>query len=106
MRYRLEIYILAFALFLVPLKFAFDVIPQATMAYLLQHSPLCIEGNGAAVLFRLNKPLTLAATFINNPLLQPLLVATSIGLGHLMLNGHYQVITESPFTAHGFTMET
>jgi 2-polyprenyl-6-hydroxyphenyl methylase/3-demethylubiquinone-9 3-methyltransferase len=58
---------------------------------------------GAAVLFRLNKPLTLAATFINNPLLQPLLVATSIGLGHLMLNGHYQVITESPFTAHGFT---
>src|ERR1035438_5083853 len=58
---------------------------------------------GVAVLFRLNKPLTLAATFINNPLLQPFLVATSIGLGHLMLNGHYQVITESPFTAHGFT---
>jgi uncharacterized protein (DUF2062 family) len=58
---------------------------------------------GAAVVFRLNKPLTLAATFINNPLLQPFLVATSIGLGHLVLNGHYQVITESPFTAHGFT---
>ena len=58
---------------------------------------------GAAVVFRLNKPLTLAATFINNPLLQPFLVATSIGLGHLVLNGHYQIITESPFTAHGFT---
>src|ERR1035441_926820 len=58
---------------------------------------------GVAVLFRLNKPLTLAATFINNPLLQPFLVATSIGLGHLMLTGHSQVITESPFTAHGFT---
>src|ERR1017187_9845770 len=58
---------------------------------------------GAAVMFRLNKPLTLAATFINNPLLQPFLVATSIGLGYLVLNGHYQIITESPFTAHGFT---
>ena len=58
---------------------------------------------GVAVLFGLNKPLTLAATFINNPFLQPFIVATSIGLGHLMLTGHYQVITESPFTAHGFT---
>lgn len=58
---------------------------------------------GVAVLLRLNKPLTLAATFINNPLLQPFLVAVSIGLGHLVLTGHYQVITESPFTAHGFT---
>ena len=35
-------------------KFAFDVIPQATMAYLLQHTPLCIEGNGTAVLFHFN----------------------------------------------------
>ncbi len=26
---------------------------------------------GVALLFRLNKPLTVAATFINNPLLQP-----------------------------------
>jgi 2-polyprenyl-6-hydroxyphenyl methylase/3-demethylubiquinone-9 3-methyltransferase len=58
---------------------------------------------GAAVVFRLNKPLTLAATFINNPFLQPFLVATSIGLGHLVLNGRYQIITESPFTANGFT---
>ena len=58
---------------------------------------------GLAVLFRLNKPLTLAATFISNPFFQPFLVAVSIGLGHLVLNGHYQVITESPFTAHGFT---
>ena len=35
-------------------KFAFDVIPQATMTYLLQHAPLCIEGNGTAVLFHFN----------------------------------------------------
>lgn len=57
---------------------------------------------GVAVLFRLNKPLTLAATFINNPFLQPFLVATSIGLGRLMLTGRYQVITASPFSAAGF----
>jgi hypothetical protein len=35
-------------------KFAYDVIHQAAMAYLLQHTPLCIEGNGTAVLFHLN----------------------------------------------------
>jgi len=42
---------------------------------------------GVAVLFRLNKPLTFAATFINNPVLQPFLVVASIGLGRLMLTG-------------------
>ena len=56
---------------------------------------------GAAVLFRLNKPLTFAATFINNPVLQPFLVVASIGLGRLMLTGHYQVIAASPFSARG-----
>jgi uncharacterized protein (DUF2062 family)/2-polyprenyl-3-methyl-5-hydroxy-6-metoxy-1,4-benzoquinol methylase len=54
-----------------------------------------------AVLFRLNKPLTLAATFINNPFLQPFLVAGSIGLGKLVLTGHYEVISAASFSAHG-----
>ncbi|MGB9204349.1 MAG: DUF2062 domain-containing protein [Terriglobales bacterium] len=36
---------------------------------------------GVALLFRLNKPLTVAATFINNPLLQPLIVVASVDLG-------------------------
>jgi trans-aconitate methyltransferase len=40
-----------------------------------------------ATLFGLNRPLTLAATFINNPLLQPLLVAGSLQLGHLATHG-------------------
>ncbi len=40
-----------------------------------------------AVYFGLNKPLTLAATFINNPLLQPFLVALSVMVGHFLLTG-------------------
>lgn len=36
---------------------------------------------GVALLFRLNKPLTVAGTFINNPLLQPLIVVASVDLG-------------------------
>jgi len=40
-----------------------------------------------AVYFGLNKPLTLAATFVNNPLFQPFLVTASVGLGHFLLTG-------------------
>jgi SAM-dependent methyltransferase len=40
-----------------------------------------------AVLFRLNKPLTFAATFVNNPLFQPFMVAGSLEVGHLLLTG-------------------
>ena len=40
-----------------------------------------------ATLLGLNRPLTLAATFINNPLLQPLLVVGSLQLGHLATHG-------------------
>ena len=36
---------------------------------------------GLALLFRLNKPLTVAGTFINNPLLLPLIVVASVDLG-------------------------
>jgi uncharacterized protein (DUF2062 family) len=60
-----------------------------------------LAATGAAVLFRLNKPLTLAATFINNPFLQPFLVAGSIGLGKLVLTGHFQTITAASFSARG-----
>jgi uncharacterized protein (DUF2062 family)/predicted TPR repeat methyltransferase len=42
---------------------------------------------GLAVVLGLNKPLTLAATFINNPLLQPLLIALSVQLGQFVLTG-------------------
>jgi uncharacterized protein (DUF2062 family) len=60
-----------------------------------------LAATGVAVLFRLNKPLTLAATFINNPILQPFLVAGSIGLGKLVLTGHFQTITAASFSARG-----
>jgi uncharacterized protein (DUF2062 family)/ubiquinone/menaquinone biosynthesis C-methylase UbiE len=44
---------------------------------------------GLAVLFKLNKPLTFAATFINNPFLQPFLVFSGIELGHLLSKGRF-----------------
>ena len=44
---------------------------------------------GLAVLFRLNKPLTLAATFINNPLLLPPIVAASVELGGFLRHGSF-----------------
>lgn len=45
---------------------------------------------GLALLFRLNKPLTLASTFINNPLLQPLIVVSSVELGYLLSGGSFR----------------
>ncbi len=36
---------------------------------------------GVALLFKLNKPLTVACTFISNPLFQPLLVFSTSGTG-------------------------
>jgi uncharacterized protein (DUF2062 family) len=44
---------------------------------------------GLAVLLRLNKPLTLASTFINNPLLQPLLVLSSVEVGGFLRHGSF-----------------
>jgi uncharacterized protein (DUF2062 family)/SAM-dependent methyltransferase len=45
---------------------------------------------GVAVLFKLNKPLTVAATFINNPLLLPLIIFSSVELGCLLRTGSFQ----------------
>ncbi len=42
---------------------------------------------GLAVVLKLNKPLTFAATFVNNPLLQPILVIASLEVGHRILYG-------------------
>lgn len=44
---------------------------------------------GIATLLGLNKPITFGATFINNPLIQPFLVISSIQLGHLMQYGSF-----------------
>jgi uncharacterized protein (DUF2062 family)/2-polyprenyl-3-methyl-5-hydroxy-6-metoxy-1,4-benzoquinol methylase len=44
---------------------------------------------GLALLFRLNKPLTFASTFINNPLLQPMLVVSSVEIGYFLRTGSF-----------------
>src|SRR5208283_4984495 len=45
---------------------------------------------GVAFLFRLNKPLTVAGTFINNPLLQPVIVVSSLELGYFLRGGSFR----------------
>jgi len=42
-----------------------------------------------AAWFRLNKPLAVAATFVNNPILQPFLVIGAVELGHFALAGKF-----------------
>lgn len=53
---------------------------------------------GLAFLFRLNKPLTLASTFINNPLLQPVIVASSVELGYFLRGGAFRPFHISALT--------
>ncbi len=53
---------------------------------------------GLALLFRLNKPLTVASTFINNPLLQPLIVVSSVELGYFLRGGSFRPLTLSALT--------
>jgi uncharacterized protein (DUF2062 family)/SAM-dependent methyltransferase len=45
---------------------------------------------GVAWFFRLNKPLTVAGTFINNPLLQPVIVVSSVELGYFLRGGSFR----------------
>ncbi len=54
---------------------------------------------GLALLFRLNKPLTVACTFISNPLFLPLIIFSSVELGCLLRRGSFQRMTLSEFTA-------
>jgi uncharacterized protein (DUF2062 family)/SAM-dependent methyltransferase len=43
-----------------------------------------------ALFFRLNKPLTVAGTFINNPLLQPVIVVSSVEIGYFLRAGSFR----------------
>ena len=45
---------------------------------------------GAALLFRLNKPLTVAGTFINNPLLQLPIIVSSVEIGYFLRGGSFR----------------
>jgi uncharacterized protein (DUF2062 family) len=53
---------------------------------------------GVAYLLRLNKPLTLAATFINNPLLLPPTVVAAIELGGFLRTGSFRSLHMSAFS--------
>ena len=44
---------------------------------------------GLAALFRLNKPLAVGASFVNNPILQPFLMAGALEAGHFVLTGTF-----------------
>lgn len=54
---------------------------------------------GVAMLFRLNKPLTVAGTFICNPLFQPFIVFSSVELGCLLRLGSFQPLNLYALTA-------
>ena len=54
---------------------------------------------GVALLFRLNKPLTVACTFINNPLFLPLIIFSSVELGCLLRVGSFQPLNLSSLAA-------
>jgi uncharacterized protein (DUF2062 family)/SAM-dependent methyltransferase len=45
---------------------------------------------GLALFFKLNKPLTVAGTFINNPLLQPAIVVSSVEIGYFLRDGSFR----------------
>jgi uncharacterized protein (DUF2062 family)/trans-aconitate methyltransferase len=50
---------------------------------------------GVALLFRLNKPLTVAGTFVGIPALQPVIVFSSVELGCLLRLGSFQPLNMS-----------
>jgi SAM-dependent methyltransferase len=53
---------------------------------------------GAALLFRLNKPLTVAGTFINNPLLQLPIIVSSVEIGYFLRDGSFRPFHLSALT--------
>lgn len=55
-----------------------------------------------ATLLGLNRPLTLAWTFINNPLLQPFLLVGSLQLGHLVTRGSVMSLSPASLIAYPF----
>jgi SAM-dependent methyltransferase len=53
---------------------------------------------GLALIFRLNKPLIVASTFINNPFFQPVLIISSIEIGLFLRHGHFSPLEFSALT--------
>jgi uncharacterized protein (DUF2062 family)/SAM-dependent methyltransferase len=71
----------------------------------IAHVPIygfqAVAALGLAMYFGLNKPLTLAATFINNPFFQPFLIAASVMLGHFLLTGQMRRFSMPEISAKG-----
>jgi uncharacterized protein (DUF2062 family)/2-polyprenyl-3-methyl-5-hydroxy-6-metoxy-1,4-benzoquinol methylase len=71
----------------------------------IAHVPIygfqAVAAIGLAVYFGLNKPLTLAATFINNPLFQPFLIGASVVLGQFILTGEVRHFVVPELSAKG-----
>jgi SAM-dependent methyltransferase len=57
-----------------------------------------------AAIFKLNKPLTLGATFINNPILQPSLIFFSIEMGHFLRCG--ELLQLASFRLHDIDLKS
>ena len=58
-----------------------------------------LAASGLALLFRLNKPLTVACTFINNPLSLPFIIFSSVELGCFLRRGSFQSLSLSDLAA-------
>jgi uncharacterized protein (DUF2062 family) len=54
---------------------------------------------GVALLFRLNKPLTVAGTLISNPVLLPVIIFSSVELGCFLRSGSFQRLNLSTLVA-------
>jgi uncharacterized protein (DUF2062 family) len=54
---------------------------------------------GVALLFRLNKPLTVACTLVSNPLFLPFIIFLSVELGCLLRRGSFQSLKLSELAA-------
>ncbi|HEY1205138.1 MAG: DUF2062 domain-containing protein [Bryobacteraceae bacterium] len=60
---------------------------------------------GLATVFRLNRPLTFAATFVNNPFFQPWLIVSSLEIGHRMLEGRWLRLALADLSPHRAALE-
>jgi len=70
-----------------PGRAAAAVLTGITMGIVPIYGLQSVVALALATVFRLNRPLTFAATFINNPILQPFLLAGSLQLGHRVTRG-------------------
>ena len=84
-----------------PVRAGFAVALGITLGIIPIYGLQSVVALALATLFRLNRPLTLAATFINNPPFQPLLLIGSLQLGHLAMDGTWVSLSPRELLATG-----